>query len=182
MDTLVHWQTLRGLAYLSALSTRTIDGSLKRDLEVIPGQSTAAYEGTPALLGRLEEHASSVPMPVLDPIVRDCDILLRGSRHAGYAIGTELAEDSLPRRTDEAIARTALLTSYWYESPGLRGGLTLVWSTNQFVRRWLRWSHHYPDGIVPPGSPGIATSPAPPLPALSVFPSWASPLLSRLKS
>ncbi|MEU5024030.1 hypothetical protein [Streptomyces milbemycinicus] len=181
LDNLSRWQALRALAYLRALSAGAADAELVRDLSQLPGQDTATDPDLPVLLGRLERHASVVPVDVLDAVVRDCDMLLRGSRHAGFSIGTELTEDSRPTGPEEAIARAAALATYWYECPELRGGLTLVWSANQFVRRWLWWSRKYPEGGFPPGAPGIATSPAPPVPAPATLPTWAAALLERLE-
>jgi hypothetical protein len=182
IDILSHWQMARALAYLSALSAGAADAELERDLGVIPGQGSAESPGLTALLDRMERHVAAMPMRVLDPVLRDCDILLRGSPHSAFAIGSELTEDSQPADPREAIARAASLATYWYECPDLRGGLASVQSANQLVRRWLWWSRQYPDGEVPPGTPGIATSPPPPLPAPASLPPWAAPLLARLET
>ncbi|MFI1282726.1 hypothetical protein ACH4U5_18560 [Streptomyces sp. NPDC020858] len=180
LDTLSRWQALRAIAYLGALAGGTADVELTRDLTVLPGRETAADPALPELLGRLERRALAAPVEVLGAVLRDCDFLLRRSRQAGFIIGTELTEDSRPSGAAQSAARSAALVTYCYENPELRGALVLVWSANQFVRRWLAWSHQCPEGGEPPGDPGLATSPPPPLPQASAFPAWAAPLMNRV--
>ncbi|MFI2373336.1 hypothetical protein [Streptomyces sp. NPDC018833] len=174
-----HWQAARALAYLKALSVGTADPELVQDLNVIPGPESAADPGVDALLERLGRQVSTLPLNVLDAVLRDCDILLRGNQYASFAVGAELAAHSQPADTEQAVTRAAVLTTYWYECPELRGGLALVCSANQFLRRWLAWPVRHPEGSFSPNSPGVATSPAPPLPAAEHFPDWAAPLLER---
>ncbi|MEU0985676.1 hypothetical protein [Streptomyces sp. NPDC005953] len=182
MDSLSHWQLLRALAYLGMLSAGAEDGEVISCLKPRPSQESIQADSFPGVLENLERQAQLVPLQVLEMVLRDCDILMRGSSHAGFAIGTELAGDSKPAVQEIASARAALLTTYWYEAPELRGGLVMVWSANQLVRRWLWWSRQYAHSQIAPGSPGIGTSPAPPLPSRAIFPDWATPMVGRVYS
>ncbi|WP_329022201.1 hypothetical protein [Streptomyces sp. NBC_00690] len=182
MDSLTRWQVARALAYLGMLSGGPEESEAIRCLSVTPSQESVLADDFAGLLENLERQTQLAPLRILELVLRDCDILLRGSPHAGFAIGTELTEDSKPAAQEIASARAALLATYWAEVPELRGGLVMVWSANQFVRRWLWWSRQYAHRQIPPGSPGIDTSPAPPLPARDVFPEWATPMVERVYS
>ncbi|MFE1228351.1 hypothetical protein [Streptomyces sp. NPDC058745] len=179
LDSLCRWQTLRALAYVHLLATRTADERLPADLRVVPGPETAGDPGSAALLARLESAAVDLPADLLDAVVCDSGGLLADNRFAASVLAAGLTADSRPGDPDEAVSRAVVLTSYWYEVPERRGALALAWSANQFVRSWLAWSQRFVYGD-PAGGIGITADPRPPRPTASALPDWVAPLLGRI--
>ncbi|MET9571502.1 hypothetical protein ABZY34_20590 [Streptomyces virginiae] len=180
VDTLCRWQTLRALAYVHLLAARTGNERLPADLRVVPDPEAAGDPGLPALLARLERAAAGLSADLLDAVVCDSGGLLADNRFAASILAAGLTADSRPGDPDEAVSRAVVLTSYWYEVPGLRGALALTWSANLFVRSWLGWSQRFVYGD-PAGGIGITSDPRPPRPAASALPKWAAPLLDRIE-
>ncbi|MET9323654.1 hypothetical protein ABZX75_26245 [Streptomyces sp. NPDC003038] len=180
LDTLCRWQTLRALAYVHLLAARTGDERLPVDLRVVPDPEAAGDPGLPELLARLEHAAAGLPADLLDAVVCDSGGLLADNRFAASVLAAGLTADSRPGDPDEAVSRAVVLTSYWYEVPGLRSALALAWSANLFVRSWLGWSQRFVYGA-PAGGIGITSDPRPPRPAASALPKWAEPLLDRIE-
>lgn len=170
VDRMCRWQSLRGLAYIRAVSTSCAPQGLLQDIEVRPSASGAGSENFSGLLERLESQASQVPDELLEIILRNCTPLLAGDPYSGFAVSAGLASDSRPS-VEDGIERAAAISGFWFSVPQVRPALAVAWNIGSFIEEWLNW----PDdgqGADSGKSLGIGIHPAPERPDPEDLPSW----------
>lgn len=168
LDLMCRWQSLRGLAYIQAVSTSCASQELLQDIEVRPSGPGVGSEIFPDLIERLERQARKVPDELLEIILRNCAPLLAGDPYSGFAVSAGLASGSRPSLED-GIERAAAISSFWFGVPQARPALAMAWNVGSFIGEWLSWS----DGRVDTEkSLGIGIHPAPERPDPEDLPSW----------
>ncbi|MEV0369906.1 hypothetical protein AB0I10_08800 [Streptomyces sp. NPDC050636] len=176
LDLLCRWHSLRGLAFVNALSLSTISAEMRRDMDVHPGVTATTGSDFRERLDRLEREARNIPDELLEDIARSCTPLLANSPHSAFIVATGLTKDSLPS-TNDAIFRSAALSGSWEGAPVLRPGLALAWAVNEFTRKWVSWAE--PGNLNDrSNSLGIGSHPAADRPQLEDAPEWLTSLLS----
>ncbi|WP_406304650.1 hypothetical protein OHA61_23130 [Streptomyces sp. NBC_00885] len=170
VDLMCRWQSLRGLAYIQAVSASCAPQGLLQDIDVRPSGSGIGAESFSGLLGRLERHAKQVPDELLEIILRACTPLLVGDPYSGFAVSAGLASSSRPSLED-GIERAAAISGFWSSVPQLRPALAMAWSVSSFIAEWLSWpgGGEYVDSEK---SLGIGIHPAPERPSPEDLPSW----------
>lgn len=170
VDIMCRWQSLRGLAYIQAVSASCASQGLLQDIEVRPSGSSIGSESFSGLLERLERQARQIPDELLEIVLRNCTPLLAGDPYSGFAVSAGLTSGSMPSLED-GIERAAAISSFWFSVPQVRPALAMAWNVGSFIGEWLSWSGGGQD-VVSGKSLGIGIHPAPERPNPEDLPSW----------